>query len=49
MLGDISGRLIYVGTSDVREGAVEELKGAITELVEFIDANDRDRSTESPC
>jgi hypothetical protein len=40
MLGDISGLLIYVDTSDVREGAVEELKGAITELVEFIDANE---------
>jgi quinol monooxygenase YgiN len=40
MLGDISGLLIYVDTSDVREGAVEELKGAIKKLVEFIDANE---------
>jgi quinol monooxygenase YgiN len=40
MLGDMSGLLIYVDTSDVREGAVEELRGAIKELVEFIDANE---------
>jgi quinol monooxygenase YgiN len=40
MLGDVSGLLIYVDTSDIREGAVEELKGAIKELVEFIDANE---------
>jgi quinol monooxygenase YgiN len=40
MLGDISGLLIYVDTSDVREGAVEELKRAIKDLVEFIDANE---------
>ena len=40
MLGDISGPLIYVDTSEVREGAVEELKGAIEKLVEFIDANE---------
>ena len=40
MLGDISGLLIYVDTSEVREGAVEELKGAIEKLVEFIDANE---------
>ena len=31
--------LVYVDTSDVREGALEELKGAIEELVEFLDAN----------
>jgi quinol monooxygenase YgiN len=36
----MSGLLIYVDTSDVREGAVEELRGAIKELVEFIDANE---------
>jgi quinol monooxygenase YgiN len=34
--GDMSGLLIYVDTSDVREGAVEELRKAIKELVEFI-------------
>ena len=32
--------LVYVDTSDVREGALEELKRAIKELVEFIDANE---------
>jgi hypothetical protein len=31
--------LVYVDTSDVREGAFEELKSAIGELVEFVDAN----------
>jgi hypothetical protein len=36
----MSGLLIYVDTSDVREGAVEELKGGIKDLVEFIDANE---------
>ena len=36
----MSGLLIYVDTSDVREGAVEELRGAIKELVQFIDANE---------
>jgi hypothetical protein len=36
----MSGPLIYVDTSEVREGALEELKGAITELAEFIDANE---------
>jgi hypothetical protein len=38
MLGDMSGLLIYVDTSEVREGAVEELKEGIKDLVEFIDA-----------
>lgn len=32
--------LAYIDTSDVREGALEELKGAIKELVEFVDANE---------
>ena len=32
--------LVYVDTSVVREGALEELKGALQELVEFIDANE---------
>jgi hypothetical protein len=35
----MSGPLIYLDTSDVREGALEELKGAITELAEFVEAN----------
>jgi quinol monooxygenase YgiN len=32
--------LVYVDTSAVREGALEELKRAIKELVAFIDANE---------
>src|SRR5215211_4494227 len=36
----MSGLLIYVDTSHVREGAVEELRGAIKELVGFIAANE---------
>jgi len=36
----MSRALIYIDTSDVREGALEELKGAINELVEFIDSNE---------
>ena len=35
----MSGPLLYVDTSKVHEGALEELKDAIDELVEFIDAN----------
>ena len=36
----MSRPLVYVDTSDVREGALEELKGAIKELVEFVDSNE---------
>ena len=36
----MSRALIYVDTSDVREGALEELKAAIDELVEFIESNE---------
>jgi quinol monooxygenase YgiN len=35
----MSKALVYVDTSEVREGALEELKGAIEELVEFVEAN----------
>ena len=35
----MSGPLLYVDKSDVREGALEELKGAIDELAAFIEAN----------
>jgi hypothetical protein len=35
----VSGPLLYIDTSEVREGALEELKDAIEELVEFVDAN----------
>jgi hypothetical protein len=31
--------LVYVDTSDVREGALDSLKAAIDELVELLDAN----------
>ena len=31
--------LVYVDTSDVHEGALDSLKAAIDELVEFLDAN----------
>jgi hypothetical protein len=36
----MSSPLVYVDTSEVREGALEELKGAIAELAEFIEANE---------
>jgi hypothetical protein len=36
----MSQPLVYVDTSDVREGALEELKGAIQELAEFIEDNE---------
>jgi hypothetical protein len=32
--------VVYVDTSDVREGALEELKPAIRELVDFVEANE---------
>ena len=37
MSGDV---ILYLDTSDVREGALEELKPAIRELVEFVEANE---------
>jgi quinol monooxygenase YgiN len=36
----MSQPLIYLDTSDVRKGASEELKAAIRELAEFIEANE---------
>jgi hypothetical protein len=36
----MSGPLVYVDTSDVRPGALEALKSAIGQLVEFIDSNE---------
>jgi hypothetical protein len=36
----MSGPILYVDTSDVREDALEELKTAIGELVDFIEANE---------
>ena len=36
----MSNPLVYVDTSEIRGGALEKLKEAIRELVEFIDANE---------
>jgi hypothetical protein len=35
----VSESLVYIDSSDVRDGALDELKGAIKELAEFIEAN----------
>ena len=32
--------IVYIDTSDVREGALEELKTAMKELVDFVEANE---------
>jgi quinol monooxygenase YgiN len=37
---DMSNAIVYVDTADVREGALEGLKPAIKELVDFVDANE---------
>jgi quinol monooxygenase YgiN len=37
---DMSDAIVYVDTADVREGALEGLKPAIKELVDFVDANE---------
>jgi hypothetical protein len=36
----MAGPLVYVDTSDVRDGALEELKRAIGELAAFVEANE---------
>ena len=36
----MSDAILYVDTSDVREGAVEELKPAVARLVDFVEANE---------
>jgi quinol monooxygenase YgiN len=36
----VSGTIVYVDTSVVREGALEQLKEGIKELAEFIEANE---------
>jgi hypothetical protein len=36
----MSEAIVYVDTSEVREGALEKLKPAIKELVDFIEANE---------
>jgi hypothetical protein len=35
----MSGSLVYVDVSEVREGSLDRLRGAIEELAEFIEAN----------
>ena len=35
----MSDAIVYVDTAEVREGALEEVKAAIKELVDFVDAN----------
>jgi quinol monooxygenase YgiN len=36
----MSDEIVYVDTSDVREGALEELKAAMKDLVSFVEANE---------
>jgi len=36
----MSGPLVYIDTSEVREGALDELRRAVDELVAFIEANE---------
>lgn len=36
----MSDAIVYVDASDVREGALEELKEAMKELVDFVEANE---------
>jgi quinol monooxygenase YgiN len=36
----MSDAIVYVDTSDVREGALDELKAAMKELVDFVEANE---------
>jgi quinol monooxygenase YgiN len=36
----MSDAIVYIDTSDVRDGAVEALKAGMNELVEFVDANE---------
>ena len=36
----MSDLILYVDTSDVREGALEELKAGMKELTDFVEANE---------
>ncbi len=36
----MAGALIYVDRSEIREGKLEELKSAVKELVDFVEANE---------
>jgi hypothetical protein len=38
--GDMTQALVYVDTSEVREGSLEQLKGAVRELAEFVEASE---------
>jgi hypothetical protein len=38
--GDMSGAIVYVDISEVREGALDELKAGLEELAEFIEAKE---------
>ena len=38
----MSDPLVVIDTSDIREGKLEELKTAVKELVEFVEANEAD-------
>jgi hypothetical protein len=40
MGADMSEAILYVDSSEVREGALDDLKMAIKELVDFVDANE---------
>ena len=40
MQDSMSDAIVYVDTSDVREGALEELKTGMNELVDFVAANE---------
>ena len=44
----MSQPLVYVDTSDVREGALEELRGAIGELAAFVEENEPQSSHTAP-
>jgi hypothetical protein len=36
----MSGAIVYIDVSDVREGALDELKAGMKELVDFVEANE---------
>jgi hypothetical protein len=38
--GDISAPILYIDTSDVHEGALDELKRASAELADFVERNE---------
>jgi quinol monooxygenase YgiN len=40
MRDSMSEPIVYIDTSEIREGKLEELKTAINELVKFVEANE---------